>query len=111
MPANRTQARQTRSRQPLPAKQDAPASRRLHRADGLALLLLFGMTLLTFYPALSCDFVNYDDPDYVYENPQVLQGLTAQGFTWAWSSTHAANWHPLTWLSLMLDTTLYGGQP
>jgi tetratricopeptide (TPR) repeat protein len=69
------------------------------------------MTLLTFYPALSCDFVNYDDPDYVYENPQVLQGLTAQGFTWAWSSTHAANWHPLTWLSLMLDTTLYGGQP
>ena len=46
--------------------------------------------------------------EYVYENPQVSRGLTAQGIAWAFTHSHGANWHPLTWLSHMLDCQLYG---
>ncbi len=53
-------------------------------------------------------FINYDDPLYVTENPHVLGGLSAEGFRWAWTATRASNWHPLTWLSHMLDVELYG---
>ncbi|HEX8678644.1 MAG TPA: tetratricopeptide repeat protein, partial [Chthoniobacterales bacterium] len=54
------------------------------------------------------DFVNYDDGEYVYKNPQVTRGLTVAGAVWAFSHTYAANWHPLTWLSHMLDAQLFG---
>jgi tetratricopeptide (TPR) repeat protein len=57
------------------------------------------------------EFINYDDPRYVYENPSVLQGLTWQGIRWAFIHSHAANWHPLTWLSHMLDVELFGLWP
>src|SRR3989304_1830159 len=62
----------------------------------LAVFLVFGQTLRH-------DFVNYDDRLYVYENPYVTHGLTTQGIVWAFTSKHASNWHPLTWLSHMLD--------
>jgi hypothetical protein len=52
-----------------------------------------------------------DDPDYVTKNEQVRAGLTVRGAVWAWGTDHANNWHPLTWLSLMLDTELMGTQP
>jgi Flp pilus assembly protein TadD len=70
-----------------------------------ALVLL---TLATYWPAINHEFVNYDDDDYVYENEVVQGGLTAQNIYWAFTSTEAANWHPLTWLSHMLDCQLYG---
>jgi len=70
-----------------------------------ALVLL---TLATYWPAINHDFVNYDDDDYVYENDVVQRGLTAQNVHWAFTSREAANWHPLTWLSHMLDCQLYG---
>jgi tetratricopeptide (TPR) repeat protein len=54
-------------------------------------------------------FANYDDNDYVTANRQVKAGLSAAGVRWAFTTRHAANWHPLTWLSLQLDATLYGG--
>jgi len=59
------------------------------------------------------DFVNYDDPSYVTENPNVLQGFTWEGIKWAFTSSYsyASNWHPLTWLSLMLDRQLFGAGP
>jgi Flp pilus assembly protein TadD len=53
-------------------------------------------------------FANYDDNDYVTENRMVKAGLSWSGARWAFTSTHAANWHPLTWLSLELDASLYG---
>jgi tetratricopeptide (TPR) repeat protein len=53
-------------------------------------------------------FVNIDDGIYVYENPVVLRGLTLEGISWAFSTFTAANWHPLTWLSHMLDVELFG---
>ena len=67
----------------------------------LAVGLVFGQTARHA-------FVNLDDNVYVYENPHVSHGLTGQGLVWAFSHSHVANWHPLTWLSLMLDCQLYG---
>jgi tetratricopeptide (TPR) repeat protein len=54
------------------------------------------------------DFINYDDPKYILENPAVRDGLTPEGVRWAFTATWAANWHPLTWLSHMLDVSLFG---
>jgi Flp pilus assembly protein TadD len=56
-------------------------------------------------------FLIYDDADYVSRNPQVKSGLTAQGFRWAFTTFHASNWHPVTWLSHMLDVQLFGMRP
>ncbi len=54
------------------------------------------------------EFIGLDDPDYVTENPWVRQGLTWHGIEWAFTQDHVANWHPLTWLSHMLDAELFG---
>ena len=66
----------------------------------LAVGLVFGQTVRH-------EFVNLDDTMYVYENPQVSRGLTAEGICWAFTDT-SGNWHPLTWLSLMGDCQFYG---
>jgi len=76
----------------------------------LALLLAFA-TLVVFLPVGRFDFVNYDDPAYVTENTVVKNGLTFEGFVWAFAGFHAANWHPLTWLSHMVDCSLFGANP
>ncbi|MGD0786320.1 MAG: tetratricopeptide repeat protein [Sedimentisphaerales bacterium] len=68
-------------------------------------------TFLVFWQIRNFDFVNYDDNDYVSENPHVLNGLTADAVWWAFTTGHAANWHPLTWLSLALDRQLFGPSP
>ncbi len=83
------------------------ADARLTRRDGLAALALAGLAFAAFIPALSCEFVNYDDPQYVTKNPQVKGGLSADGARWAFNTFDAANWHPLTWLSLQLDASLW----
>ena len=57
------------------------------------------------------DFVDYDDGLYVTENSHVRKGLTINGCLWAFTTTSQANWHPLTWLSHMLDSQLYGLNP
>jgi len=54
------------------------------------------------------DFINYDDPVYVTDNPQVRGGLTWTGVSWAFTSFYGANWFPVTWLSHMLDCQLFG---
>jgi Tfp pilus assembly protein PilF len=76
-----------------------------------AALLLAVITLLAYLPALQNNFVNYDDPDYVTENPVVQNGLTLAGIKWAFTGWHAANWHPLTWLSHMADCELFRLNP
>jgi Tfp pilus assembly protein PilF len=66
--------------------------------------------LLVLIPFLQVgwhEFIICDDNDYIYENPPVVDGLTAQGFWWAWQP-HAGNWHPLTWLSHMTDCQVFG---
>src|SRR5436305_909207 len=81
--------------------------------DILVCLGLAALTLLAFAPVCTraYDFVNFDDDLYVTRNPQVRSGVTAAGFRWAWTTFHAFNWHPLTWLSLQLDAQLYGLNP
>ena len=81
------------------------------RAALLAGVLLFGLVLVAFLPGLSNGFVGYDDPDYVTENDHVQAGLTWEGVQWAFRSTDAANWHPMTRLSHMLDCELFGLAP
>jgi Flp pilus assembly protein TadD len=65
-------------------------------------------TVLIYAPVRQFEFIQVDDPAYVTENPQVLTGLTAGGLRWAMTATHAANWHPLTWVSHMIDVELFG---
>src|SRR5437016_1062964 len=71
-------------------------------------LLLSAVTFAVFSPALRFDFINCDDPDYFAANPHVKAGLTLEGIKWAFTTRFAANWHPLTWLSLMTDAQLFG---
>src|SRR5947209_14505916 len=71
-------------------------------------LLLFAVTLGVFGPVVTYDFLHYDDSAYVTDNPAVRGGLSADGWRWAWTSVHASNWHPLTWLSHMLDCQVFG---
>jgi Flp pilus assembly protein TadD len=71
-------------------------------------LLLAVAVLAAYSPVLHFDFVSYDDPDYVTANPHVQAGLTWAGVAWAFRSSFAGNWFPLTWLSHMLDSTLFG---
>jgi tetratricopeptide (TPR) repeat protein len=68
-------------------------------------------TLLVFWQVRNFDFVNYDDNLYVYENHHIVSGLTFDNIKWALTTGNAANWHPLTWLSLMLDRLLFGPNP
>jgi tetratricopeptide (TPR) repeat protein len=69
------------------------------------------ITWVVFGQALGHGFVNYDDPSYVYENPTVSKGLTLDGLKWAFTHSHARNWHPLTTLSHMVDCQLFGLKP
>jgi hypothetical protein len=64
-----------------------------------------------FFQATTFDFINFDDPDYIWRNPTVAQGLHRDGIVWAFTDTSTGHWHPLTWLSLMLDVSLFGVNP
>jgi len=72
---------------------------------------LGGVTLAVYWPALHHEFLAYDDQQYVTENPHVQAGLTWPAVVWAFRSFYASNWHPLTWLSHMLDCQIYGLTP
>lgn len=67
--------------------------------------------LVAFEPVRRSEFVGYDDNIYVTENPHAKAGLTRQSIIWAFTTTHTGNWHPLTWLSHILDCKLFGLNP
>ncbi len=73
------------------------------------LLVLF--VCIPYLPMQSHDFINWDDPFYIYNNPMVTRGLSWLGIGWAFVTGMTANWHPLTWLSHMLDSSLFGPTP
>jgi tetratricopeptide (TPR) repeat protein len=73
--------------------------------------VLAGLTFAVFAQTLRHDFVNYDDDLYVYQNPIVRRGLTLHGAAWAFAHGYSSNWHPVTWLSHMLDCQIYGLHP
>lgn len=63
---------------------------------------------IAYWPAHELGFVRFDDPTYVTENPHIVNGVTWSAVRWAFTSGYGANWHPITWLSHMLDVQLYG---
>src|SRR5438477_1581799 len=71
-------------------------------------LSLAALTWLVFSQTLWHDFINYDDPRYVYETTRITDGLSLSGIAWAFTHIHSLNWHPLTTISHMLDCQLYG---
>jgi tetratricopeptide (TPR) repeat protein len=71
-------------------------------------IALAGITWSVFGQTLRYDFINYDDDLYIYENPNIVSGLTRPAILWAFTRAHAGNWHPLTSLSHMLDCQVYG---
>ena len=78
------------------------------RRDLAVCAFLVLVTLAVYGQVVRHDFVNIDDDEYVYENRHVRSGLTAEGSVWAFTALWASNWHPLTWLSHMLDCELFG---
>ena len=74
-------------------------------------VLLVVANLLVFIQTVNHGFVNIDDQTYICRNKNVAPGLTFDGFVWAFSHCYASNWHPLTWLSHMLDCQLFGMSP
>ena len=81
------------------------------RHDILIFLLLVIATLIAYWQVMSHGFVSFDDPSYILNNRHVKDGLTLKGIRWAFSFTGISYWHPLTWLSHMLDCQLYGLTP
>ncbi len=77
----------------------------------VASVLLLLLCLGAFLGVGENGFINFDDRMYVTGNPMVARGVTAPGLIWAFTTTRAGNWHPLTWLSHMLDVQLFGMEP
>jgi hypothetical protein len=82
-----------------------------NQLSALICLALALVTTALYWPMTHHNFVNFDDDDYITNNSHVQAGLTWAGVIWAFQSGAAANWHPLTWLSHMLDCQLYGLNP
>jgi len=81
-----------------------------HRAVWICLFLI-AVTFSTYYQTLGFDFVNFDDDYYVTENSYINKGITQDSIKWSFIAAYAANWHPITWLSHMLDCHLFGLNP
>src|SRR6185295_15057359 len=92
---------------------DLPArsAKRFERTDWLIVSLLVGITAALFCQTVRFDFVHYDDPEYVFLNDYVKHGLNWKNVEIAFTSTTLGNWHPLTWLSYMIDAQLFGINP
>src|SRR5262245_13084086 len=81
------------------------------RRPGVLAVALALLTLALYWPATGNEFVSYDDDVYVTSNPRIPDGLTSDNVHWAFTTTAASNWHPLTWLSHLLDGQLFGLSP
>jgi len=81
---------------------------RLKQSDLVILLGLAGMTFGIYAQVIGHRFITLDDPTYIQENPMVNRGVTLAGLAWAFTTFHVANWHPLTWISHMIDCELFG---
>ena len=81
------------------------------RREIIICIFLIAASLVVYWQITNHEFINYDDGLYVTENLHVKAGLTFESIKWAFTTFHASNWHPLTWLSHMLDYELYGLNP
>src|SRR5947208_9851786 len=80
----------------------------LKRPDLVILLGLAVMTFGIYAQVIGHQFITLDDPTYIQENPMVNRGITGAGLAWAFTTFHATNWHPLTWISHMIDCQFFG---
>jgi tetratricopeptide (TPR) repeat protein len=92
---------------PSPTPAGRPGQGRLVHPAFVCLALAL-VTFAIYAPVARHGFVDYDDSDYVLANPHVQGGLTRANMAWAFTTGHASNWHPLTWLSHELDCQLFG---
>ncbi len=74
-------------------------------------LFLVAVTLAVYLQVKDFSFVNYDDDDYVYRNHAIMKDFNTESVSWAFTATRASNWHPLTWISHMIDYQLYRLNP
>ena len=74
-------------------------------------LFLTLLTLAVYRQVGNYHFINFDDGGYIYENSRVIEGLTIDNIVWAFTTDHESNWHPITWISHMIDCDLYGLDP
>ena len=74
-------------------------------------VFLILVTLAAFCQVINNGFIDYDDDVYITANRHIRNGITVEGLRWAFTSGHAANWHPLTWISHMLDIQFFGLKP
>lgn len=84
------------------------SAKSLRQAVIIIPLLLILVTAAVYWQVQEFDFINYDDNEYVYDNPNVQEGFTFDSIIWAFTTGHSSNWHPLTWLSHMLDFQMFG---
>ncbi|MGA2324640.1 MAG: hypothetical protein ABSG22_12435, partial [Sedimentisphaerales bacterium] len=85
-----------------------------HRQKHIVILICVGIiagTFVAYEPIRHNGFVNYDDDKYITKNPEVTGRITRQSVIWAFTKFHSSNWHPLTWLSHMLDYQFFGLNP
>ena len=78
------------------------------RRDLWICAILFLATFAVYFQVWHHEFILYDDPDYVTDNLHVRGGLTPEGVAWAFTTGHAGNWFPLTWMSHMVDCQIFG---
>ncbi len=86
---------------------DSVSKRDWYAAAAVCALLVLAVALV-FGQTARFGFVNFDDNIYVYENPHMAQGLSGESIAWACTTFTSSNWHPLTWMSHLLDSQLYG---
>ena len=97
---------------PNPASAPTPAAHTGWNKEVLFVCLLVVLgTVAAYSPVWRSGFINFDDPDYVSGNPRVQSGLNAESIRWAFTAFYSSNWHPMTWLSHMLDSQIYGLKP
>ncbi|MGD0078005.1 MAG: hypothetical protein ABSB91_05175 [Sedimentisphaerales bacterium] len=77
----------------------------------LVCVILAATVFVAFAGVRKNDFVNYDDDSYIIENPQVQNGLNLKSIAWAFTTIHTGYWHPLTWLSHIIDCSVFGLKP
>ncbi|MFO1009633.1 MAG: tetratricopeptide repeat protein [Planctomycetota bacterium] len=98
-------------RGPTAASADASAAGFPLRGTLGAILLLVVVVFALYARTARFEFVSIDVSEYLLENPYLQKGLTWDGVAWAWTAKYASNWHPLTWMSHMLDVSLFGFGP
>jgi tetratricopeptide (TPR) repeat protein len=92
----------------LPVRPERPPPSIERKPLLIACVVLVVVTFAVFARIGAQDFINFDDPDYVTVNAVVRDGVTAHGIGWAFTHFHSSNWHPLTWISHMIDVQLFG---